>query len=264
MDSKMESNQVGRDGEDMYSCLTELYKKYQGSVIIAGAVIIILMLVTFVAPSGVTILLLMAGLVCAVIPPINYFRELRNNGITALNQKKVYSQIERIAYGEKAAELHSPAQNDTSAPVMVNREMPALNKATLIHVAGLNLPESAKCKVVFRGNVLEVESMSQKIKLSGDKLVGAEIIKKKDISKQAVSSAGGAIAGLALAGVIGGAIGGASHSKTVKTIQKFLAISYLSDDEVKYIVFGADNGKANDICRAISKYTKHKQIEVEL
>lgn len=264
MNKNPENVKKDLNGDSLYNYLVETYDKYQKAVILAGVVTIILLLLAMASSKVICYLLLVAGLVCTAIPAINYYREMNRYGVTTIDKNKIYSQIEKIAYGEKAVELHTSVSTETGTPAMVNREMPALAKATLAHVAGLNLPDGAKCKVVFRGNVLEIESMSQKIKLSGDKLVGAEIIKRKDISKQAVSSAGGAIAGLYLAGALGGALGGASHTKKVQSIQKFLAISYMADGEVKYIVFGADNDKAYNICRAISKYTKQKQVEVEL
>lgn len=252
-------------GDALYQYLVETYKKWSSAGILALAItcafIVVLYALLGTIGNFVAVLLILIAMCISVIPFYKYSKLLRDYGINSLNDKTAYAQIEKAAFGEVTGiseELYKPAP----------KPMPSA-RGTLLHIDGLGLPDGAKCKVDFQNGTLTVEALSQTITLAGEKIVSAEIVKKKDITKQAVSNAGGAIAGAMWFGALGAIVGGASHKKTVKQVHRFLVISYLADDGVKYIVFGANNGtfsadKTDAIRNAIAKYAKGRHVEIEL
>ena len=252
-------------GDALYQYLVETYKKWSSAGILALAItcafIVVLYALLGTIGNFVAVLLILIAMCISVIPFYKYSKLLRDYGINSLNDKTAYAQIEKAAFGEVTGiseELYKPAP----------KPMPSA-RGTLLHIDGLGLPDGAKCKVDFQNGTLTVEALSQTITLAGEKIVSAEIVKKKDITKQAVSNAGGAIAGAMWFGALGAIVGGASHKKTVKQVHHFLVISYLADDGVKYIVFGANNGtfsadKTDAIRNAIAKYAKGRHVEIEL
>lgn len=252
-------------GDALYQYLVEIYKKWSSSGILALAItcafIVVLYALLGTIGNFVAVLLILIAMCISVIPFYKYSKLLRNYGINSLNDKTAYAQIEKAAFGEVTGiseELYKPAP----------KPMPSA-RGTLLHIDGLGLPDGAKCKVDFQNGTLTVDALSQTITLAGEKIVGAEIVKKKDITKQAVSNAGGAIAGAMWFGALGAIVGGASHKKTVKQVHRFLVISYLADDGVKHIVFGANDGtfsadRTAAIRNAIAKYAKGRHVEIEL
>ncbi len=252
-------------GNALYQYLVDTYKKWSSAGLFVLGIGCALFIVLFALLGNrldfIAFLIIIVGTGLSAVPARKYFKILRNYGINSLNEKNAYAQIEKAAFGEVTGiseELFKPAP----------KPMPSA-RGTLLHIDGLGLPDGAKCKVGFQNGTLTVDALSQTITLAGEKIVGAEIVKKKDITKQAVSNAGGAIAGAMWFGALGAIVGGASHKKTVKQVHRFLVISYLAENGVKHIVFGANDGtfsadRTDAIRNAIAKYTKGRHVEIEL
>lgn len=139
MNKNPENVKKDLNGDSLYNYLMETYDKYQKAVILAGVVTITLLLLAMASSKVICYLLLVAGLVCTAMPAINYYREMNRYGVTTIDKNKIYSQIETIAYGEVVNATSPSSRGNTPA---------SFAKGTLVHVTGLNLPESAKCKVV--------------------------------------------------------------------------------------------------------------------
>ena len=110
----------------------------------------------------------------------------------------------------------------------------------LKHINGLPIPENTFCKINVYENKYEFVANGLNFNLESSKITDISIKTDVEISNQAVSSIGGAIAGGFLFGTLGAIIGGRAKTKKVKTVIKYLIITYLSNDEVKYIGFEAE------------------------
>lgn len=76
---------------------------------------------------------------------------------------------------------------------------------------------------------------------------------------------GGAVGGAVLFGPLGAIIGGRAKKKTDKTVHLCLIITYMTDNEVKYI--GLENmGMSNGINKVIDEFKKNHvtQTNIEL
>ena len=97
------------------------------------------------------------------------------------------------------------------------------------------------------------------------KLLDVSVMTQTEIQKQYVSSVGGAVAGAVLLGPIGAIIGGRATKKTVNNTSKYLVITYISDEETKYIVFDTTNSFVGNGIKNKYKYLKkNENIRVEL
>ena len=88
-----------------------------------------------------------------------------------------------------------------------------------------------------------------------------------DIQNQIVSSVGGAIAGGFMFGTLGAVIGGRAKTKKVKTVTKYLIITYTNNKgEISYIGFDTKNNPSSPekLVKEFQKLNTSSGIEIEL
>ncbi|WP_297236189.1 hypothetical protein [uncultured Flavonifractor sp.] len=138
-------------------------------------------------------------------------------------------------------------------------------KLTLVG-GSLNLPSGTTCKVKYNPNQITFSANGQEFILESSKMIDVSIMTQTDIQKQYVSSAGGAIAGALLLGPLGAIIGGSPSKKSIKSKQKYLVFSYISNDETNYIVFDItkDTAAGNRIKATYNFLKKNEKVKVEL
>lgn len=113
--------------------------------------------------------------------------------------------------------------------------------AAFNHFNGLPLAEGALCQVVSFPDKLIFKSGGIDFDLEKSRITDICIKSETEIQQQYVSSAGGAVAGAVMFGALGALIGGRAKKKTTRTITSYLIITYMKDEEVKYIAFDVLN-----------------------
>lgn len=135
------------------------------------------------------------------------------------------------------------------------------------HVNGLPIAENLLCEVFSYLDRIEFKSGSTSIKLSRDKISDMCIKTDIDMQNQIVSSVGGAIAGGFMFGTLGAIIGGRAKAKKVKTITKYLIITYTNNQgEISYIGFDTKNNPASaeKLVKEFQELNTSSRIEIEL
>lgn len=107
----------------------------------------------------------------------------------------------------------------------------------LPHVNGLPIAENTQCELELRTDHVIFTADGLDFKLKRDTITDASIKTSTEIQSQYVSSIGGAVAGAMLFGGLGAIVGGRAKEKKTKTITHYFIITYLKDDEVRYISF---------------------------
>ncbi len=126
----------------------------------------------------------------------------------------------------------------------------------LFHVNGLPITENMPCEISSYPDRIEFESGTTKISLARQKITDMCIKTDTEIQQQAVSSVGGAIAGGVMFGPLGAIIGGRAKNKKVKTVTKYLIITYLNDTkEMKYIGFDIQNN-IMPACKLVEEFQR--------
>ncbi len=105
------------------------------------------------------------------------------------------------------------------------------------HVNGLPIAEGTFCQLLSYPDRYDFVSGKMKFSLEKEKVTDVCCKTETEIQQQYVSSIGGAVGGAVLFGPIGAMIGGRAKKKTDKTMHLYLIITYMSDNEVKYIGF---------------------------
>lgn len=117
--------------------------------------------------------------------------------------------------------------------------------ATFPHVNGLPIAENLLCEIFSFPNRIEFKSGTTNITLMREKITYMCIKTDTEIQQQLVSSVGGAIAGGAMFGTLGAVIGGRAKTKKIKTVTKYLIITYMNNqNELTYIGFELPNNFA--------------------
>lgn len=135
------------------------------------------------------------------------------------------------------------------------------------HIDGLPIAENLLCEVFSYPDRIEFKSGSTNIKLSRDKISDMCIKTDTDIQNQAVSSIGGAITGGFMFGTLGAIIGGRTKTKKIKTITKYLIITYTnSQGGISYLGFDTRNNpsSAEKLVKEFQKLNTSSGIEIEL
>lgn len=135
------------------------------------------------------------------------------------------------------------------------------------HVNGLPIAENLLCEVFSYPDRIEFKSGTISIKLLRNKITDMCIKTDTEIQNQIVSSVGGAIAGGFMFGTLGAIIGGRAKTKKVKTITKYLIITYKNNqDEIAYIGFDIQNNplSAEKLVKEFQKLSESSGIEIEL
>lgn len=134
------------------------------------------------------------------------------------------------------------------------------------HISGLPIVEDTLCEVYSFPDRLDFKAGTTEITLSKDKITDMSIKTDTEIQNQAVSSVGGAVAGAMLFGAIGAVIGGRAKNKKVKTVTKYLIITYLGDTEPKFIIFDIKNNpqSADKLVKEFQKTDSSSGVKIEL
>lgn len=134
------------------------------------------------------------------------------------------------------------------------------------HISGLPIVEDTICEVYSFPDRLDFKAGTTEITLSKDKITDMSIKTDTEIQNQAVSSVGGAVAGAMLFGAIGAVIGGRAKNKKVKTVTKYLIITYLGDTEPKFIIFDIKNNpqSADKLVKEFQKTDSLSGVKIEL
>ncbi len=134
------------------------------------------------------------------------------------------------------------------------------------HISGLPIVEDTLCEVYSFPDRLDFKAGTTEITLSKDKITDMSIKTDTEIQNQAVSSVGGAVAGAMLFGAIGAVIGGRAKNKKVKTVTKYLIITYLGDTEPKFIIFDIKNNpqSADKLVKEFQKTDSLSGVKIEL
>lgn len=128
-------------------------------------------------------------------------------------------------------------------------------------VSGLPLMPGALCKVFSTTDKLIIEGQGTVFELNKESITSIAIEKNTTISTQALSSAGGAIAGAMVFGALGAAIGGRTTSRKVKSIKRYIVITYLDIEQcVKYIIFDY-NDKGTYLVKDFKTFNKDTEAK---
>lgn len=126
----------------------------------------------------------------------------------------------------------------------------------LSHLMGLSYPEDAEVLITYSENNFTFSANNVEFSLPLERIKDLSIKTSQEIQQQYVSSVGGAVTGAILFGGLGAIIGGRAKKKNVKKITKCLIITYLKDNEMKYIAFGLDQFDEINAKELIKKFKK--------
>ena len=109
------------------------------------------------------------------------------------------------------------------------------------HVNGLPIAEDVGCFIKYYKDKIEITASGTEYNISMDRITDICVKTESEIQQQYVSSAGGAVAGALMFGAVGAIIGGRAKKKKTTKISYFLIITYMKNEEVKYIGFDVSN-----------------------
>lgn len=134
------------------------------------------------------------------------------------------------------------------------------------HVSGLPIVEEVLCEIFSFPDRLDFKAGTTEMSLSKNKITDMSIKTDIEIQNQAVSSIGGAVAGAILFGAIGAVIGGRSKNKKVKTITKYLIITYTKSGDTDFIIFDIQNNppSADKLVKEFQKTSSVSGVKIEL
>lgn len=127
---------------------------------------------------------------------------------------------------------------------------------TFLHINGLPIAENAVCQLISYPDHYDFISGNMNFSLSRNKVIDVCYKTEAEIQNQYVSSIGGAVGGAVLFGPIGAMIGGRAKKKTDRTVHIYLIITYMNDNEVKYI--GLENiGKYKSMNKIVDEFNQN-------
>lgn len=135
------------------------------------------------------------------------------------------------------------------------------------HVNGLPIVENLLCEIKSYRDRLDFRAGTTNIKLPREKITDMCIKTDTEIQNQAVSSVGGAIAGGVMFGTLGAIIGGRAKTKKVKTITRYLIITYIDEQgELKYIGFDVKNNSqsASKLVKEFRELNTDSGVHIDL
>ncbi len=146
----------------------------------------------------------------------------------------------------KMIRLTSQAKKRDTQQLNTLKEQGLTVHATFPHVNGLPIAENLLCEIFSFPNRIEFKSGTTSITLMREKITYMCIKTDTEIQQQLVSSVGGAIAGGVMFGTLGAIIGGRAKTKKIKTVTKYLIITYMNNqNELAYIGFDVMNNLAS-------------------
>lgn len=145
----------------------------------------------------------------------------------------------------KMARLTSQAKKREKQQLNILRQQGLTIHTEFPHVNGLPIAENLLCEIFSFPNRIEFKSGTTNITLMREKITYMCIKTDTEIQQQLVSSIGGTIAGGAMFGTLGAIIGGRAKTKQIKTVTKYLIITYMNNqNQLAYIGFEILNGFA--------------------
>ena len=105
------------------------------------------------------------------------------------------------------------------------------------HVNGLPIAENVSCYIKYYADRIEISASGTEYNIAMDRITDICTKTEMELQQQYVSSAGGAVAGALMFGAVGAAIGGRTKKKENRKYSHYFIITYMKDDEVKYLGF---------------------------
>lgn len=125
------------------------------------------------------------------------------------------------------------------------------------HFNGLPVAEGAMCELQVYADCYKTIANGAEFKLDRTKVMDVCVKTDTEIQKQYVSSVGGAVGGAVLFGPIGAMIGGRAKQKESRIVTSYLIITYMKDDEIKYLAYEIACGFAG-ITKIINDFNTYK------
>lgn len=132
-----------------------------------------------------------------------------------------------------------------------------------LHINGLPIAENAICQLISYPDHYDFISGNMNFSLSKNKVTDVCYKTEAEIQNQYVSSIGGAVGGAVLFGPLGAMIGGRAKKKTDRTVHVYLIITYMNDNEVKYI--GLENiGKNKSMNKIVDEFKQNHVLPTNI
>jgi len=173
-----------------------------------------------------------------------------------IRQDKIYEQ-EKLKY-DKKREKELRQQEKLKSQI--------INVDKIKHISGLPIPDGTDVSIRYEWDNLKIISNGTNYNVECDRILGATYKNEKElVNVSHNSSIAGAVGGAMLLGPIGAIIGGRKTSHESYKDNWILAISYLKEEETKYLVFETKtiNLNASKLVSNIDKREK-QTIEVNL
>lgn len=184
--------------------------------------------------------------------------------VMAVSQKEsIVFIIEGLIFGILTFFLFKPTEKEKEKQSeKQKRQNERMKTCSMKHVNGLPIAENVNCTITSFPDSFEFSSGSMKFKLEKNKITDICIKTDEEIQQQYVSSVGGAVGGAVLFGPLGAMIGGRAKKKTIKEISHYLIITYMSDDEIKYMGFdiGLNMVFAKKVVKDFNTYSSETSI----
>ena len=147
------------------------------------------------------------------------------------------------------------------------KELNAKDHGQFKHAFGLPLPKNVDCDVYFCKDKIMIDSLGSIFNLSFSKISDITLISNVEIQKALVSSAGGAIAGGMNFGALGALIGGRIQEREIRTLTRYLVVTYYKSGVPNYIAFEAtklETNRATNMVKLFRLLPQSQRIEVNL
>lgn len=158
-------------------------------------------------------------------------------------------------------------QRKQAAQAMKDRGV--THRAFLQHVNGLPFAENVSCEVTSYRDRIEFKHGTTVVNLARSKITDMCIKTDVDIQKEAVSSIGRAAAGGAMFGPLGVIIGGRARTKELKTVTRYLIITYRKENETEEFAFigfeiSGNVSEAIDMVKEFRALNTNSDIRIDL
>lgn len=258
-----------------------------GSIAISFFVVLVILISTVYDPEsdpsgGMAFFVLFASIALAVVAGVfvNKKVKFRFEHKDLIKQSKDEKERARDKYYNQKREKKQEKQEQKEAKrieYFETKEAKKLDKmrqkalkdstGQLTLIGGLaNLPQGAVCDVYYNQVRIKFVVSGQEFNLDASKLLDVSVMTSTQIQQQYVSSIGGAVAGAVLLGPLGAIIGGSSKKKNINNTTRYLVISYISEEETKYLVFDVTNNSVlgNQLEKKYKVLKSEEKLKVEL
>ena len=132
---------------------------------------------------------------------------------------------------------------------------------SVTHIEGLPIAQNILCQLYYCDDKIVIDGSGTIFNLVLDKIQSIDISREVKLNKQLTSSAGGAVAGGLLFGAPGAIVGGRTKEKEVRDVKEYLVITYINNNEIKYISFDvAYTPKAKEFIKLFNQNSKKENI----